>query len=434
MASLPDGAVAEIRRRIIDSVGCSLVGMESPTVQVLRRLAQDRQVDGGCLVWGTDVETTPEIAALINGTAVRYLDFNDRMLGGHPSDVIPAVFAACEASGGGTAELIAGIAVNYEIYGELGRLIIRDKGWDQGTTSVAAAACAVGRALGLTVEQFGHAVGIAVTANAATRQTRRGHLSMWKGVAQPYAAQCGMIAAFMAQAGMTGPDQPFEGPNGFFEQIIGPFEIQELKDPAKPTYLFKSDLKYWPTEYNTQATVWLGLEIRKRIAADQIAAIDLETNEWGWYVTGREPEKWIPETRETADHSMPYALSRGIMNGELVLGDFEPEAFTDPATRALMARISIRPADDITAAYPEKIMARATVTTKDGAQRRFEVGDPRGRHTNPMTDGDVAAKFHKLAAASRLADRGQQIYDALATISGDGRLDKIRALLRDSSE
>jgi 2-methylcitrate dehydratase len=388
-------------------------------------LVPGREVEDGCLVWGTTQRTTPEIATLINSTSIRFLDFNDRLLGGHPSDNIPAVLAACESSGADIADFLAGVLVNYEVFGELGRLIVRDRGWDQGTTSVVASACAAGRAMRLTTEQLGNAIAIAVTSNIATRQTRRGHLSMWKGVASPYAAQCGLLAASLARQGMTGPEEPFDGANGFAEQVLaGEFNIEGLGHPDTPHYIHLADLKYWPIEFNAQNAVWLGRDIRDAVGADDIQAIEVETYEWAWRVIGSEPEKWEPSSRETADHSLPYALAVAVLRGELGLGDFNDEAIADERTRRLMSVITVAPADDLTALYPVLSM-RALVTTRSGDRYKFESRDPRGHHNNPMTEAEVFAKFRQLASTANAASWGESLLDTLSNVSVGDSLNSV---------
>ena len=43
-------------------------------------------------------------------------------------------------------------------------------------------------------------------------------MSMWKGVRSAEATKCGVWAAILTRAGMTGPPQPFEGRGGFWSR------------------------------------------------------------------------------------------------------------------------------------------------------------------------------------------------------------------------
>ena len=117
-----------------------------------------------------------------------------------------------------------GTVAAYEMFRAIAAEVnLRERGWDQSLYLVLGAAAAAGRILGLSSDQLGQAISIAVTANIATRQTRAGELSMWKGLATPLAASNGVLAAMMAAAGMAGPTEAFEGHHGIWDQVTGPF-------------------------------------------------------------------------------------------------------------------------------------------------------------------------------------------------------------------
>ncbi len=425
-----DAVRPELVRRLVDAVGCALGGMGGPTATALRTLAQSRPiVDGGAHVWGSHIKTTPEVAALVNSAAVRYLDYNDHIVGGHPSDNIPAIIAACEDSGATAGDLLAATLVNYEVFGELGRLQVRDRGWDLGTTGATASACATGRALRLTRDQLANGIAIAVTSHIAARKGRRGALSMWKGLATPYAAQCGLWASYMARAGITGPWDAFEGPDGFWNQVTGkPFHIERLQTGV-PWYLFTGNYKFWPVEFNAQLAVWLGLEIHAALASSDIQSIVVETNAYGFSDIGSGPEKWDPKTRETADHSLPYVLSVAILRAGISLQDFTEAALADRERRALMARIQVVKADDLTDQFPAVYAMRARVRLVDDREFDFTVQDPRGHNRNPMSNEELSSKFRELSIGGPLENRADELLAGLFTLDAGSDLSKVLAYL-----
>ena len=98
-----------------------------------------------------------------------------------------------------------------------------------------AAAAGAGRMLGLTPQQIVHAIGIYVAGGVALNQTRVGTLSNWKACAAAEAARQAIFAVQLAQAGMTGPNQVFEGPDGFFARISRkPFALPKLGGGGAP--------------------------------------------------------------------------------------------------------------------------------------------------------------------------------------------------------
>lgn len=410
---------AAVGHRMIDSFACVYGGIDGAPVVALRKLAATRPIVSGCSVWGSMLRTTPEVAALANGTALRFLDFNDYIVGGHPSDTIPAVVAACEWADRTVADLVAAVTVSYEVFGELGRMLIRYRGWDQSTTAGLAAACAVGRVLDLSTDEIASAVGMVATANIVTGKARRGKLSMWKGVAGPYAAQSGLLAAQMAAAGVTAPHDAFSGEFGFLEQVSGEFEVERL-DPAEgPFYLHKAAEKRWPVHFDLQPAVWLGAKIRAELDPEDITTVRVETSEWTWKGTANDPAQWAPANRETADHSLPYILAVALTHGGIGHHDFAPSAITDGEHRALIGRIEVEPAADITAASLESCTMRAAVTTADGGHRDFVVSEPRSKQ---MSDDERRDKWTRLTGESRLADRAPELLDSLTRLDGSRRV------------
>jgi len=342
------------------------------------------------------------MAAFANTVMVRYLDANDSynsVGSGHPSDSLGAVLAAAEVVGASGRDTILAMVAAYEVFGALADQVpIREKGWDQGTFIAPAAAVAASLLLGLSIVQMAEALSIAITANVPTRQTRAGELSMWKGCATAAAAKAGLFAALLAREGMTGPTAAFEGHHGLWEQVTGPFQVGPLGGAGRPFAIERVNLKYFPTEYHSQAPIALALSLRERVKAEEIEAINIQTYWLAYSEIGSEPEKWDPKTRETADHSLPYLLAVALCDGRITPAIFEPSRFLDADLRPLMNRIRITEIPEFTRQYPNSFLSEFEVVTRSG-QRIVERTDyPKGHIRNPMTDADVEAKFRDYAS------------------------------------
>ena len=115
---LPSEVVHQVKRLVVDSMGCGLAASDAAPVRAARDLALEVHGSSPATLLGTAHTTTPDMAAFVNGTMVRYLDFNDSYNGmdiAHPSDNISAVLAAAEAHGRSGRELIAAVALAYEV-------------------------------------------------------------------------------------------------------------------------------------------------------------------------------------------------------------------------------------------------------------------------------------------------------------------------------
>src|SRR2546422_8308969 len=138
----------------------------------------------------------------------------------HPSDNISAALAIAESVDANGQELIAAIALAYDVQCRLcDAASIRARGWDHVTYGAFSTTLACARLMQLDPEKTRHAVNIAGVACAAMRQARVGELSHWKGVAFANAARHGVYSASLAGAGMTGPAPIFEGQMGFEKEL-----------------------------------------------------------------------------------------------------------------------------------------------------------------------------------------------------------------------
>jgi 2-methylcitrate dehydratase len=287
--------------------------------------------------------------------------------------------------------------VGYEVALRLIRSTkLRERGWDQGFAIGVGTAAAVANLLRLPLERAADAIAITAVANVPLRATRAGQLSLWKGAATAFACRNGVFATLLAADGVTGPERPFEGRHGLWEQITGPFELEPFASAGGRFLVPTVRLKYWPVEYNAQAAVWAALELRSRMKLDDIAKIDIATYWSAWHEIGSEPEKWDPKTRETADHSMPYIFARALVDGTVTVHTFDD--FSDPALRVLMAKIGVREDAEIEKHFPEVVALRVTATATDGRTLApIEISNPKGHDRNPMTSEDVGEKFRTLA-------------------------------------
>ena len=173
---LPSAVVHEVKRRVLDSLGCALGAWNAPPCRIARRVGQSVQPADGATLWGTNHKTLPDLAAFANGALVRYLDFNDTYLAkepAHPSDNIAAVLAVGETSRASGQRVIQAIALAYEVQCRLcDTAALRPRGWDHVTYGPFSSTLAAAKVMKLSDAQTLQAVNLAGVANIALRQTR----------------------------------------------------------------------------------------------------------------------------------------------------------------------------------------------------------------------------------------------------------------------
>ena len=409
---LPGEVVHEVKRRIVDSLGCAFGAWNAPPCRIARELARSVADAHGATVWGTKHKAPPDLAAFANGALVRYLDFNDTYLSkepAHPSDNIAAVLAAGETVQASGQRVIQAIALAYEIQCRLcDAAALRPRGWDHVTYGPISSALAVAKVLKLTEEQTRQAVNLSGVANIALRQTRVGDLSMWKACAFSNAARNGLFASLLARRGMTGPSPIFEGEKGFMKLVSGQFEVAPLagekgQQHAGSFKILDTYIKHYPVEYHAQTAVEAALVLREKLvksegpeALAKIAAVTIDSYDVAIEIIGRDPEKWRPQTRETADHSFPYCVAVALRDGTVTLRSFEPRRLKDPDLLDLMQRVRVCPRQEFVGSYPQAMPTRLTVRTEAGRDYEVQVDHPLGHPKNPMTDQQVEEKFLSL--------------------------------------
>ncbi len=441
-ADVPSAVAHEVKRRVLDSLGCAFGAFTAPPCRIARQLAQSVKVPDGATVWGTSHRTLPDLATFANGALVRYLDFNDTYLAkepAHPSDNIAAILAVGEASRASGARVIQAITLAYEVQCRLcDAAALRPRGWDHVTYGPFSSALAVAKVMKLSEARTLQAVNLAGVSNIALRQTRVGDMSMWKACAFSNAARNGVFAAMLAQRGMTGPSPIFEGEKGFMKLVSGPFDLPLLGGEKGPSgsvtfKILDTYIKHYPVEYHAQTAVEAALALRedllKREGVDALAGIaDIEVGSYdvAIEIIGRDPEKWRPRSRETADHSFPYCVAIALLDGKVTLRSFDEKRLTDSALHELMQKVRVVPQPEFVGRYPETMATRITVRTKEGKHYVKQVDYPLGHPQHRMSDQQVEDKFRRLATGKLDRARMQKVIDMVWQLD---RLKDVGALM-----
>jgi len=404
---LSENVKTEVKKRIIDTFGVAIAAL--PQLKPYFQKFPFAQASNGSSILGADVKVSPDHAAFFNGFLARYLDFNDTYLSRepqHPSDVIMPLLALAEFNGNSGAELIEAIAVAYEIDTALcDWASLKANGWDHVNYIGIATAAAASRLLKLTLEQAMNAISVTVTSSIATRQTRTGEISMWKGAAAANSARNAIFSTLIASTGVTGPREPFTGPFGFINQLLQREKLNDrafdrLKSFSSPERILDTHIKVYPVEYMAQGAIEAVLSLD--VSPAQIKRVLVETFEMAYSILAKDSERWKPETRETADHSLPYLVARALFDKTINEGSFTATKIKDPGLRKFIEeKVEVQVNKKYSEMYPEFLPTKVRLELKDGKVIEREVLVPRGHAKNPLTTEEVLEKFRKIAGDKR---------------------------------
>jgi 2-methylcitrate dehydratase len=433
---LSPAAVHEVKRRVIDSLGCALGAWNEEPCVIARQVASEFSARQGATILGTAHKAPPDWGAFANGCAIRYFDYNDTYLSkepAHPSDNISAALAVGESLGANGRKLITAIALAYEVQCRLcDAASIRARGWDHVTYGAFSTALACASLMNLDPEKTRHAVNIAGVACAAMRQARVGELSHWKGVAFANAARHGVYSALLARAGMTGPAPIFEGQMGFEKQLgvslgdVGKHFVKKPMPEGSAAMIVNTSIKYWPAEYHSQSAIEAALFLRKEIPEGvEVKSMTIESHDASVDIIGSEPEKWRPETRETADHSLPYITAIALIDGEVTSKQFEPERFMDPGVWKFLESVKVERNAELSALYPGAVANIVHIDLANGRRLSKRVDYPLGHAKNPLKDSEVEGKFISLVAPALGEEGARRIIDLVWKLEEAAHVDSL---------
>ena len=401
---LPAEVVNELRRYLLDSLGCAFGGSQTPDWGMVRDMIAEEGGAEKCTLFGEGVKVAPIQAAFLNALSVRAQDYNDiywQQDPCHPSDCLAASLAGAEVAQTGAKSFLLGMLVAYEIQQRLCETSfpgIRELGWHHATLTSFAAAYAAGKALGLNAEQMQHAAGIAGAANCTLGAVTAGHLTMMKNTVSPMATRAGLEACFLAQRGFSGPAHIFEGKESLEHVMDSEWKWEVFDDLGKDWRILKCGMKFFPTEALTHAPISCTISICKDndLGPDDIQEIRIKTLTKAADILS-DPAKYRPTTRESADHSLPYCITMGLLYGRVTPDLFDEDVVRDPRVLDHIDKIKVFAEPDFEAAFPKVQRCHVAIDTTDGRTFEKQIDWPKGDPRDPLSDEEIRAKFDALA-------------------------------------
>ena len=426
--------------------GLSALAMNTNAPKVLREEALGYPASGGATVFGDATSVSPEKAILANCSAVREWDSNGTNFGYRPelghvagefghNDFYAVPVAAAQVMGLDGAAALRGMVLHDEIRGRLAEVFsLKTYKIDHVVHGAIASAAVWGAMNGASAAQIESAIGMVVAHFIPWRAIRAGkQLSDSKGASAAISTEVAITAMRRSMAGFLGPKDIFRNPESMFRQFEStdgdsPFDLRlstSGDDFAVMGMHFKLGLYEHQSAGALQGLVDLLRAHPELLVAGAIKGIKIVAYEPAFGIIG-DPAKRDPRTRQSADHSMVFIVSRMLQRaielGEVPAGnddawrslmlmpeDYAPQAIVDPKTRALMELISFAHGGaDYDEKYPDGIPTSIEITTHVGEV--FDSGlvmYPSGhaRNTTADLEGILGEKMRRMGAIA-LAEPG----------------------------
>ena len=422
---LPEAAVHESRRSVLDWLGGALAGSRHPTLGRLMPVLQALSGNPQATVLGRGMRLGLLEAALANGQAGHVLDYDDTHMGGvvlHASSpILAAVLALAERDGCDGRALICAHVAGFEGGVRVGQSAPQhhDGGWHlTGTLGSIAAGTACARLLGLDAKQMTHAIGIAAAQSAGMQQHRG---TMCKSFHAGKAASNGVLAALLAQQGFDSSEETIEGKRGF---------ARIYSKTATPEVVLDQLGQRWEITRNGHKPYACGVVLhplldamvalgeRRALKPEQIAKVEARVHEMAVRITGLGD----PSTGLQSKFSIYHAAAVAYLDGAAAIPQFTDKRAAAPDVLALRGKIEVM----VDAGFA-KDEAKAAIVTMLGERIEAHIPHASGQVGNPMSDQAMENKFFANGAPVVGAERARQI---AATAWNLDKLDDVRELIK----
>jgi 2-methylcitrate dehydratase PrpD len=436
--SIPADVIQRAKEAIIDGIGVMLAGYPSESATLIRHYINGLGLSGNSTVVGEATTLPSEYAALANGVSGHALDFDDTQISSvpdrvyglltHPTTpVLAAALPVAEDTAAGGRDLLVAFCAGVEVACKMAEAIkpyhYKNGFHSTGTIGIFGAAAAAAKLNGLGLEETCHALGIAASKSAGIR-------AAFGTMTKPYhagaAAEGGVVATKLASLGYKTDPNALDGPWGFFQVAGGGVDPElVLGRLGNPYTLVEPGVSIKPYPCGSLAhpsmDALLDLILEHNLRPEVVASVRLgTTSNVLAALRYREPMNELE-----AKFSIPFCLAILVLERRAGISQFTDEEVLQPKVREMMARVTPYLHEDLEALGFQRIRSLVELTLTDGRVLSREASTSRGTPERPMSQEELADKFHDCAQALLSP---QQEQDALRLVYGLENLNDVREL------
>ena len=418
---------------LLDTLGCALAGSTTDEVILIRQAMAAAGGAGDTILWGTNDKAPLPMAVLANGAAVHAREMDDFGGCAHSgSVVIPAALGTASRVGASGRELLTAIVIGYDIAkrvmdGGGGYQAIKDLGWHStGICGGFGAAAAAGRLLGLDAKHLQWALGYAGS-NAGGTWAFIPEGAMSKRVHPGFAAQTGVVSAYLAASGVTAPESIFEAEWGGSY----PTYVPGKATPESATEGLGTDFRIRQVGFKPYAacrgihsSLDVVLDLRKShgIKSSDVAKVTVR----GSRTHVKQLSKQVVETPLDAQMSLPYSIATALETGGAMLDQYTSGALRRPGVLALARQITVVHEPSVA----EGAEPYVDVHLKDGRRLTERILVARGDAANPLSEDELIRKFRTTAGTAFDSAHVARIEKAVRDVANSDNVRSLDELMR----
>ena len=436
-ADLPAPAIAAAKTFVLDTLGVGVAGAASgPRVRELIEAARGWGAGDDATAWLYGAKLPAATAAVVNGYCIHALEYDcvHEPAVVHPmATMLSGLIAHCEKRGNAGRpvsgrEFILATALGVEtasIIGAASKSPMRF--FRPATAGGFGVVSAIGHIENLDVPTLLNAYGILYGQTSGTMQA---HVegSMVLGLQVGFNARAGVVAADLAMAGLTGPQNVLDGPYGFYKLIEPQSDIATWWPQLGKTWqISRLAHKPFPSGRLTHAAIDAVQRARKEhpFTADDVIAIEGWVPPLAHRLCGR-PD--IPNPAPNyAKLCIAFVMATEIVRREVAQESFAPECLIEPSVHAIAARIKVNLDEnsDLNALWPQ----RFRIKLKDGWVWDKTIEAAIGHPDNPLSRDAHLAKFRRCWKLA-FGDAGRsRVEELIAMVDALDSLSDVRSMV-----
>ena len=428
---LPQKVREQAKASILDYLGSALYCSQTESTKIVSDFVKATGCKGESSIIGSDWKTSPQYAALVNGTmghGFELDDFHGRSFLHPGTVVISSALALGERENVDGKKFLNAVVLGYEVMIRIGLAVGISHNFrgfhPTGTAGPFGSAAAAGKVLGLDESRLLDALGSAGSLSSGIKEFAVTG-SMIKRYHAGKAAENGIVTALLASRGFTGPASVLEGKFGFLQAFSDNFDLSKLNENLKTQWeILNINVKPFACCGGLHSMIdgLLALKKAQKVAPDNISKVLVETIE----KVALQNSGPGTESVMAAQYSIPFIAALTILRDIEDPGVFTDSILQDPSVLSLSKKVEILAS--IKNAGMEK--SRVTIETVKGEKYVKDTEKPKGHPDNPLGYDEVVKKFKSLASKVISSDRIDQIIEKVSGLEGIRNINELAKLLQ----
>ncbi len=435
-ADLPRDVIQHTKHLVLDHFGVALYAAQTSWGRIAQKYAKKFSCVGECTVYGQPWKTSAQHAALANGLCAHGYELDDSFEGGycHPgAPTIAAALAVAEEQKATGKDFLLGAIMGYETMTRVSLALARE--WNKmhhatAQAGVFASTAASAKIMGLDAPHITNAFGLAGSmASGVMEFANDPEGTMVKRLYGGWPSQSGVVAAWLASEGLTGPATILEGRQGFLRGISPNVNLAPVTAGLGREYqMLKTVFKPYATCRAFHPLIEGIAELRTRhgVTSDNLVQLDIGVRESivSYQIV------YEPKSIMAAQYSMPFATALALSRDLADPRSVDEACLSDAALLATAKKVKayLDPEMD---AFP-RYGARIKASLRSGQEITVTAFDHKGTPAKPFTFDEIASRFRKMTSGILSSRSAESIIIAVDKLDqqGAGTIDTLAAALR----